>query len=269
MAENNLEKYLSDKGITIDDIQSKYPDLASLTEKYFSISQAGDDYADELSEIGSEIMEKLSEKDISPKKEDVVAESESSSEEPIELPSELMDLPEENTATTEELAGLEDLPLEIAERKIVGIYFKGAEFTRDGFMKILSFLGIGYRWKEKGKQKFWVIDENNYLVTDENPFAEKTDLYVVTDEASREGITSIVQSKSLSYDEKADLYDAPLLSGTEEGVTSDDKELVTGIPYKLIDETIQDLFRIESMPELVTLMELSTGKKYACGCGHI
>lgn len=280
-----LEKYLTEKGITIADISAKYPDLASLAEKYISISALGDDeYKTELEEIGNEILEKIKEKEAEikvPVKEEPVKEEPVKEpvkppppevpEEPAEVPvteiPEIIELPE-----VIPMEALEEAPV-VEEKKPLGYFYKNIEFSRDGFMKVLTFLNIGCIWKEKEsneKQKFWIIDDKNYLITEgENPFAGKVDLYAVAEPQRRDEITSVIQSKSIGYDEKYEITTAPDLSGLKMGVTTDDKEPITNLSYAKISETIKDLYRVESTPELVTLMELSAGKKYACGCGHI
>lgn len=275
-----LEQYLNEKGITIADISAKYPELAALAEKYINISLLGsDEYQSELDEIGNEILLKISEKTesgeiTSPKQE--VAETTSPEEQVILENIEPLSESENIIFGNDDiiLEGIEEVPLTQIVKNPIGYFFDGIEFSRDGFMKVLSFLGISYRWRETEddpNKKYWIIDENNYLITiGENPFTDRGDLYIVAEPVKKEEILAIVQSKSLGYNEKTEITTAPSLSlAVKDVITSDDKELVTGIPYKLVDETIQDLYRIESMPELITLMELSRGKKYACGCGHI
>lgn len=205
--------------------------------------------------------------------EEIMEESSEVNESSESASMEQQEEPKEETIT-DGLDGLEEIVSEKNKKstKPVGYLFRGIEFSRDGFLKVLSSLGIGYNWKTKNDKKFWIIDNDNYLITDNqdgNSFDNKFDLYIVSDEKSREHLVDIIKSKALSYDEKSEIYEAPCLRGLADGITSDENDPILSMPYHILNSTIEDIYKLESATELITLMELSHGKRYACGCGHI
>jgi len=185
--------------------------------------------------------------------------------EPIaEVEVEIPDIPEEKESSGE---------LDLQTKK--GYIVRNSEITPNIFMKILALNGIDYRGKTypnaKPKDKFYFWFGNNlYVVTDKNPFdkPDKIDIYVYSQDNSKlADAYSIVQSKVISSTSKGAPKKEFDLNGLEDITNADTEEPVTKIPYKIVDETIQEIWKLKSMEELSELMSLS--KKYGCGCGKL
>lgn len=307
-----LEKYLSEKNVSLNEIQNLFPDLNEILSSYSDIAGA-EGFELEVDKIGREIVSMLKERESqidsylesrpfslepsSAVEETITAEtdveepeikSEKSGElmpdieisgesflgsEEIEM-GDIAPEPETTAATaaTETLAEIEEAPedkieTEIAspEIKMIGIKFTGANFQQDMFLKILSVMGMDFSpkaasWNE-GKI-YWVLNDSNYFITDGMPFNKKVDVWAVG-----EKMTDIIQSK-VSYESKEEISDAPDTKDLEDIVYIEDKEPITGLTFKQVDESVLELFKVDSAAKLMTLLELGR-RKFECGCGHI
>lgn len=252
-----LEKYLSEKNISVEDIKNLFPDLAELIQSYSDTRDAGDpSFEDELSQIESGIMEKLKER-----------------EEQIDA---LM-LSKASVSTGENEESIFEIEIEdagpVSESQTVGYKFSDVEFTKDGFLKLISILGIDFQPKIKEGMEdkfFWLIDNQNYIITTAMPFDSKVDVYVIGDDRNRDNIYNAVQAKSNSYGTKEQLTEIDGLEadGLTNYVSPEFVEPITKMHFKQLDEAVIDLFKIDSATKLVTLLELSV-RKFGCGCGHI
>lgn len=304
-----LEKYLSEKNVSLNEIQNLFPDLNEILSSYSDIAGA-EGFELEVDKIGREIVSMLKDREsqidsylesrpfsLEPSAAEETITAETDVEEPeitseksgelmpdIEIsgePSflgseeiEMGDIEPETPATTvaETLAEIEEAPedkieTEIAspEIKMIGIKFTGANFQQDMWLKILSVMGMDFSpkaasWNE-GKI-YWVLNDSNYFITDGMPFNTKVDVWAVGDK-----MTDIIQSK-VSYESKEDISDAPDTKDLEDIVSIEDKEPITGLTFKQVNESVLELFKVDSAAKLMTLLELGK-RKFECGCGHI
>lgn len=161
-------------------------------------------------------------------------------------------------------------------KKTVGYNIIEAKITPHIWMKILALSAIDYKPKIKpmsdiqyGGAYFWIGDKA-YIVTNVNPFEKKEviDMYIYADNNTiLENIYSIVQSKILGYKIKQPVQFLIPSDNLNDFATPDSNEPLTNIPYKLIDETVFEIWKLQSREELSELISLS--KKYGCGCGSI
>lgn len=269
-----LEKYLSEKNISIEEIKKLFPDLAELIQSYQDIYGA-EGFQSEVDKIGREIISLL--KDRESQIDDFVKsrkslpvtetseESETESEDDFLLGDDIViDLGDEAKAEPEVEIKIDDgIPHEL---EVIGNKFEGVEFKQDMFLKILSAVGMEFNPKVKPGTSyyFWMKDDNNYFITDGMPFDAKVDVWAIGDEK----LSNIIQSKA-NYVSKEDVNSPPVETGgiTEDAVTAEDKEPITGMTFRQVDEAVGDLFNIQNMSQLVTLLDLS--RKYGCGCGSI
>jgi hypothetical protein len=258
-----LDKYLEEKGnVAISELQTWFPDLAELLQSYTDLKDSADpSFKEELDAIESEITSQLKERDA---QIDEFALQRTS----ISAPGEesIIDIDVEEIDVT-------------PESQPIGYHFTEVEFTKDSFLKLLSILGIDFQPKVKSDGSaedkfFWLLDEVNYIITVGMPFGNKIDLYVFGDDRERENYYTAIQSKASSYGTKSGVIEANVTpdltsDNLQNFVSPDFVEPMTGMQFKHVDDAVIDLFKIDSAPKLLALLELSTGKKYGCGCGSV
>lgn len=302
-----LEKYLSEKNVSLNEIQNLFPDLNEILSSYSDIAGA-EGFESEVDKIGREIVSMLKDREsqidtylesrpfslepsaveetITADVEEPEIKSEKSGEfmpdieisgEPSFLGSEEIDLGIEPETTSENvaaetLAEIEEAPedkieTEIAspQIKMIGIKFTGANFQQDMWLKILSVMGMDFSPKAASWNEgriYWMLNDSNYFITDGMPFNKKVDVWAVG-----EKMTDIIQSK-VSYESKEDISAAPDTKDLEDIVSIEDKEPITGLTFKQVNESVLELFKVDSAAKLMTLLELGK-RKFECGCGHI
>lgn len=174
-----------------------------------------------------------------------------------------------------EVGDIAEIEREITQTKeserAQGYYIKGAELTSDIWMKILALGGFDYRYyrTKAGLDVFYWLGELGWLITTNNPFeVHSMNIFIFSDNSENlEKLYALVQNKIISFESK----EVAKKIGTENltlGIDSDSSEPVTQIPYKLVDESVEDIWKIGSIEELKELVNLSM-KKYGCGCGAI
>lgn len=271
-----LEKYLAEKNISISELQKLFPDIAELMQNYQDISGAPG-FEDEVNKIGKEIISLLKDRESqiesfvksrSSAPESTETEISADAEESFLGDDFQIDLGDETTKPAAEHdvvidlgEGLESLKVEVAGQK-----FTDVDFKQDIFLKILSAFGMDFHPKIKTGEDniyYWVLDDKNYFVTYGMPFDSKIDVEAIGDDK----MSNIIKSK-VNYKTIEEITSAPGLDGLTDAITVEDKEPITGMTFRQVNESVDELFKIDSMPKLMTLLELSI-RKFGCGCGSI
>lgn len=260
---------MKDKGITPEMIYNSLPEIGDDVKNYFTIKQMDEkkEYDAELNKLSLEIIDYLK------KNEDKIVKKE--------------DLPEIQIPDVSKTSAISDIEIpEVPEIEIpdISIDIKEEEVKKTGYniaeakvnnhiwMKILSVSGIDYKPKIKSSDTqysgfyFWVGDQA-YIVTNVNPFDNKEiiDIYIYSDNSTvLENMYNIVQSRILGYKMKQPVEFTISADNLNDFLTPDSLEPSTNIPYKLIDDAVEDLWKLNSREELDELVSLS--KKYGCGC---
>jgi len=298
-----IEQYLQKIGVTAPIIYRLFPDIEDDVRNYFEIKKMGDeDYKDEVERLSESIIEKLKNGDSIiqeylsnpfPIEEETsvqeISPEISAGEEEIELRMEIpdvelqMEVPDESESSTEESLEMSDIPSEDnqteteseIEETSKGFSVYNAQLTPLLWMKILALSGTDYKYKinptrtTKNKLYYW-IGEDFYLVTTENPLEGDvtSDVHIFSEEdKTLDYVSALVLSRAIANTSKGKSKKAYSLKDLASGVTTDSEEPVTKIAYKLLDESVEDIWKLETIEELQELISLS--KKYRCGCGSV
>lgn len=269
-----LEKFLSEKNISIEEIKKLFPDLAELIQSYQDIFGA-EGFADDVDKIGREIVSLLKDREsqidtfVQSRPAFTETEITETSETPASTLSEdvYIDLGLEESPVPEIEIDLGDESMGSPKVEVIGHRFSQVDFKQDMFLKILAAMGMDFHPKinkenDADNLYYWMLDDKNYFLTYGMPFDAKVDVFAIGDEK----MSDIIRSK-VNYSSVEDVYDAPDIEGLTDAITVEDKDPITGMTFRQVNETIQDLFKIDSMPKLMTLLDLS--RKFGCGCGHI